>query len=322
MDTEEKKEQEYTEEDLRAEIKPLSQNAFVRFFQRPYRRWLEKWYAFSGRHERGADLLQKAFFFCVFSLGVTVWQYLVMTFLPYAFATLNDGAWGWPNVSVELSGGTPYILFGDAQGLGYFIAFELAVFTAQCINFPLQRNITYRSHGNPYVQALWYFIGWVLVSVFTSALWGICNCFLVYWGVPDAVTGIGKTLITGLFSMVVFFFIFLVIFPDNAKLAKKMRKKYERAKEKGAKADKLTTMSEKLKRLEARARLFEAERAAVKAAALAGSSAMRYFALGQGEGEADIAFEARRREAFDRATAAIAARKRAEAAFESEKNNQ
>ena len=322
MTTEEHAEKIYTEEDLRAEVKPLSQNAFVRAFQRPYRRWLEKWYAFSSRHGKGADLLQKAFFFCIFSLGVTVWQYLVMTFLPYAFSSLNDGAWGWPNTPVPLAGDKPYILFGDAQGLGYFIAFEIAVFTAQCINFPLQRNITYRSHGNPFVQALWYFIGWILVSVFTSALWGICNCFLVNWGVPDAVTGIGKTLITGLFSMVVFFFIFLVIFPDNLKAAKKARARYERAKDKGVPKEKLYTMSEKVTKLETRARLSEAERAAVKAAALVSSLAMRYFALKKDEGESDAEFEARKKEAFERATAAIEEKTRAVAAFELAKSNQ
>ena len=182
---------DYTEEDLRVAIKPLSKNAFAQFFQKPARRFLEWWYGFSDRHQRTADVLQKVVFFLVFSVGVTVWQYIVMTFLPYAFAKYNDGAWGWPNVPVPLAGGQPYMIFGDAQGLGYFIAFEIAVFTAQCINFPLQRNITYRSHGNPFVQAVWYFVGWLLISVFTNALWGICNCFLVHWHVPDAVTGIG-----------------------------------------------------------------------------------------------------------------------------------
>ena len=215
--------------------------------------WRKKWQAFSDRHGKAADLLKKALFFLVFSVGVTVLQYVIMTFLPYAFTSLNDGAWGWPNVPVPLAGGTPYIVFGDAQGLGYFIAFELAVFIAQCINFPLQRNITYRSHGNVFVQATWYFIGWILVSTFTGALWGICNCFLVHWGVPDAVTGIGKTLLTGMFSMVVFFFIFLVIFPDNAKLAQNARKKYERALSRNVSAEKLAKMEERVILLESRA---------------------------------------------------------------------
>ncbi|MCH5147571.1 MAG: hypothetical protein J1F61_06205 [Clostridiales bacterium] len=238
----------------------MKKNKFVRFFQKLYRKWLGKWYAFSDRHKRGANLLKKAFFFLVFSVGVTILQYIVMTFLPYAFADLNDGAWGWPNIPVPLAGGQPYMVFGDAQGLGYFIAFEIAVFLAQCINFPLQRNYTYHSHGNAFVQAIWYFVGWILVSVFTNALWGICNCFLVYWGVPDAVTGIGKTLLTGIFSMVVFFFIFLVIFPDNAKLAKKARRQYEKALSRGVSQEKLEKMEERAVRFERRAHISETER--------------------------------------------------------------
>ena len=30
-------------------------------------------------------------------------------------------------------------------GLGYFISYEVGSFLAQCINFPLQRNITFKS---------------------------------------------------------------------------------------------------------------------------------------------------------------------------------
>ena len=35
------------------------------------------------------------------------------------------------------------ILIGG--GLGYFISYELGSFLAQCINFPLQRNITLKA---------------------------------------------------------------------------------------------------------------------------------------------------------------------------------
>ena len=306
----------YTEEDLRAQIKPLPNNRFARFFVKLYRRWLETWYVFSDRHPKGANLLQKAFFFLVFSVGVTIWQYIVMTFLPYAFTSLNDGAWGWPNIPVSLAGGQPYMIFGDAQGLGYFIAFEIAVFTAQCINFPLQRNVTYRSHGNAYVQALWYFIGWVVISVLTNALWGICNCFLIYWGVPDAVTGLGKTLLTGVLSMVVFFFIFLIIFPDNVKLAKKARASYERALARGESAEKLAKLDEKALFLEHRARISEADRALAKATSQASAAVMRYFAMKQNKNETAEEYLARKQTARDRACNAIDERKNVQSAYE------
>src|SRR5699024_12034369 len=47
-------------------------------------------------------------------------------------------------------------------------------FLAQCINFPLQRNITFKSKGNPVYQAMWYFIAWVAISL-------ICNGFNNLW---------------------------------------------------------------------------------------------------------------------------------------------
>ena len=56
---------------------------------------------------------------------------------------------------------TGEVLIGG--GLGYFISYEVGSFLAQCINFPLQRNITFKSKGNPVYQAMWYFIAWVVI---------------------------------------------------------------------------------------------------------------------------------------------------------------
>ena len=309
-----------TEEELRAQIKPLSENRFKRFFQKLYRKWLEKWYAFEDRHAKGAALLKKAAYFLVFSVGVTVWQYLVMTVLPYAFTSLGTEEWGWPNIPIAAAGGNGYIIFGHGDGLGAFIAFEIPVFTAQCINFPLQRNITYRSHGNPYVQALWYFIGWILVSLFTNALWGICNCFLKYWGIPHAVRTIGETLVTGLLSMVVFFFIFLIIFPDNEKLAQKARKKLERAKWGTMSEDRLTKMEQKTLQLEQRAALSAAEKAVYKATSLASATAMRYFSMIPRKDESEEEFAARKEGARMRAIEAAEQKSRTHVAMQALQN--
>ncbi len=269
---------DYSVQDLEKQLKPLSKNAFVAFFQKIWRWWLGVWYNFAEKHPKLSNIIYMVFFFIVFSEGVTIWQYIVMTFLPYAFAGLNNGPWGWPNVPVSVAGGQPYMIFGDVQGLGYFIAFELAVFTAQCINFPLQRNITYRSHGNPWYQAMWYFIGWVLVSVFVNAIWGICNVFFVHWGWPDAVTGLIKTVITGGVSMVIFFFIFLVIFPNNNKVAAKKKAKYERLVAMGAPEEKVEAARLAYEKAQAAADLSNAEKEAHTAASQVNSKVMKYFA--------------------------------------------
>ena len=101
-------------------------------------------------------------------------------------------------------------------GLGYFISYEAGSFLAQCINFPLQRNITFRSKGNPFYQAFWYLIAWIFISL-------ICNGFNNLWMpiasayVSPAVYNILVTMITGGVSMIIFFFAFKIIFPEGEK---------------------------------------------------------------------------------------------------------
>lgn len=101
-------------------------------------------------------------------------------------------------------------------GLGYFISYEVGSFLAQCINFPLQRNITFKSKGNWVYQAMWYLAAWVAISL-------ICNGFNNLWMpiasvyVAPAVYNLLVTFITGGASMVIFFFVFKIIFPEGEK---------------------------------------------------------------------------------------------------------
>jgi hypothetical protein len=197
-----------------------------------YMRW---WRKLEIAHPSFSRLLYQVFYFLVFSEGVTVLQYLIMLFLPYCFASLCHQSFVWPAVPLGISdaSGNPlnWAIFNEPMrdinnnitldpsqavvggGLGNFIAFEIAIFLAQCINFPLQRNITFKSHGNIPWQAMWYFIGWVAISLFVNAVWGICNPFLLYWGTPKGISDLLKTFITGGISMTIFFFIFRILFP-------------------------------------------------------------------------------------------------------------
>lgn len=197
-----------------------------------YMRW---WRKLSIAHPSFSRLLYQLFYFLVFSEGVTVFQYLVMLFLPYLFANLCHQSFVWPAVPLGISDSAGnalnWAIFNEPMrdannnitldpskavvggGLGNFIAFEIAIFLAQCINFPLQRNITFKSHGNIAWQAMWYFIGWVAISLFVNAVWGICNPFILYWGWPKGISDLLKTFITGGISMTIFFFIFRILFP-------------------------------------------------------------------------------------------------------------
>ena len=309
----------YTAADIERQIKPLSRNAFVRFFQKLYRQWLGVWYGFCDRAPKLSAVIYKVFFFLVFSVGVTIWQFIVMAIVP-EFLPKTEAV-GWPMIPIAAAGGRSFIIFGDEQGWATFICFEVAVFTAQCINFPLQRNVTYRSHGNPYFQALWYFIGWALVSVATNAVWGVCNVFLLHWGVPDVVNGLIKTFLTGLVSMVIFFFIFLVIFPDNDKLAKKSRARYQRLKAGNAPAEAIAKAEAKCRLWEERAAKSAAESALAKAKSQLNSKAMKYVAAVKAQGNAKTEEEkrqcaARAEKCFAEAVEAIAVKNAREAEYE------
>ena len=135
-------------------------------------KWMSIWGGFEEKHPKLAKWVYQIFYFFVFSMGVTVFQYLVFTFMP---GILGIGLAGtefmWPQKEMHLFGVDftwsllGYNVLRDANGavmigggLGYFISYETGSFLAQCINFPLQRNITFKSKGNPFYQAMWYFI--------------------------------------------------------------------------------------------------------------------------------------------------------------------
>ncbi|MBE6143164.1 MAG: hypothetical protein E7177_04180 [Erysipelotrichaceae bacterium] len=196
-------------------------------------KWKTKWKEFEEKKPKLSKFLYQFFYFFVFSNGVTIWQYLVMLFLPHLmgiklasipFVWPSITLWTWKDGSEAIFGifNEPvlYNSLGEAiigGGLGNFIAFEIAVFTAQCINFPLQRNITFKSKRNPYYQALWYFIGWVLISIFVNALWGFINIFIIHFNLVPALSNLIKTMVTGGLSFIIFFFIFKIIFPEGEK---------------------------------------------------------------------------------------------------------
>lgn len=186
------------------------------------------WHNFEIKHPKLAKWIYQIVCFFVFSMGVTIFQYLVFTFLPGLLGPeLAAREFMWPKVSVKLFGVEfvwsllGYQVLRDATGavvtgggLGYFISYEVGSFLAQCINFPLQRNITFKSKGNPYYQALWYLIAWVVISLICN---GVNNLWMpvVSAYVAPGVYNILVAVITGGVSMGIFFFVFKIIFPEG-----------------------------------------------------------------------------------------------------------
>lgn len=275
------------------EIKELSKNKFIAFFQRIGRSLSIFWAKFSTKHPKLSKLLYEFFMFWVFSMMVTIFQYIVMTFLPYAFGLEMAGKeFLWPKVEVKIPGYEPFywsILGYDVQfnkageviiggGLGYFIAYELATFFAQVINFPLQRNITYKSKGNPYFQAMWFFIAWVLISLFCNAITSLWIGW-AYQVLPSAVYSILTTVITGGVSMVIFFFVNKIIFPDLQKQSARLNKKVEELQSKKCSEEKLVEVMEKAKKVEKAAKLDLARKKSISASKLADSKIITYYSI-------------------------------------------
>lgn len=188
-----------------------------------FKQWMEL-------HPNAAKWLREGGLFFLFSNLVTVIQYIIYAFLPNLLGLKLAGIqWSWPAIPVTLFGidftwnAIGYDVLYDAAGnviigggVGYLIAMLVGSFLAQAINFPLQRNITFRSRGNVWYQMMWYFIAWVAITFVVNSL----NCVWLAVAsqlLPGWLYNIGTTVLMGGISMVVFFFVFKIIFPEGKK---------------------------------------------------------------------------------------------------------
>lgn len=174
-----------------------------------------RWETFSSKH----PLIRQFVMFYAFSMLVTVIQYLLLTFLPGIFYRTTD--WSeQPAQFLHLPIVNTYVfdypVTGDENGgMGYFAALVITLFIAQCINFPMQRNVTFRSKGNVWYQILWYVIAFVLITIVCSFLMGLYVPVVRQFASP-AVYNILITVINGGVQMAIYFPIYKIIFPTAA----------------------------------------------------------------------------------------------------------
>lgn len=161
--------------------------------------------------------------FVIVSNVVTVFKYLILTFLPLTFKGLSAVDFGWPGIEAEIFG-QPFTwnIFGYAVkeggavmgGLGYFIACMIAMVIGEAINFPIQRSFVFRSKRYVSPQIAWYVVAFCIVTVIVNSI----NCIWVdvagQWVAPR-LYNIGTTVLNGGVSMVVFFFVNKIIFPEG-----------------------------------------------------------------------------------------------------------
>ncbi|MCD8326819.1 MAG: hypothetical protein LUC90_09130 [Lachnospiraceae bacterium] len=180
--------------------------------------WNRIWGGFSDKYPAAARWIREGGLFVIVSNLITVLKYILLQFLPAAFAFLGDRAFGWPGIEMTLFGETfEWNILGYDQahgGLAYFCAYMVAMVIGECINFPIQRNFVFRSKGKLRVQIAWYLAAFVVITCIVNSI----NCIWIAVAgllVPDFIYNIGTTVLNGGISMVIFFFVNKIIFPEG-----------------------------------------------------------------------------------------------------------
>ena len=191
---------------------------------------------FAQKHPKAAEWIRKGGLFLIFSWAVTALKAVILMFLPSLYhGIVGDVEWLFPGIPVELFGvGFKLSIIGNAlevgadgaflvnSGLAFTLANLTAIFFGECINFPLQRNVTFKSHGPLGPQ-----IGLHLLA--TIAVFLVMNLFTCVWNpvtvalihseaLRNTVSSIVTTVVTGGVAMVIIFAVDNKIFaPDFGK---------------------------------------------------------------------------------------------------------
>lgn len=176
------------------------------------------WQAFSDRHPKAAGWIREGGLYVIVSNLITVFKYLMLLVLPLAFSGLPNIDFGFPGIDITLFGENfKWNIIGyDAAhgGLPYFCAYMVAMVIGECINFPIQRSFVFRSKGKVSYQIFWYTVAFCIITCIVNSI----NCIWVAVAglyVPNWLYNIGTTILNGGVSMVVFFFVNKILFPQK-----------------------------------------------------------------------------------------------------------
>lgn len=180
---------------------------------------MEIWQRYAQKHPKAAQWIREGGLFVIVSNLITVFKYLLLQFLPKAFAGLPMVDFGWPGIDMTLFGETFKwnILGYDVVhgGLPYFCAYMVAMVVGEVINFPIQKIFVFQNkEGGKTLakQIAWYVIAFCVITCIVNSI----NCIWVAVAgllVPDFIYNIGTTVLNGGVSMIVFFFVNKIIFP-------------------------------------------------------------------------------------------------------------
>ena len=183
------------------------------------------WNGFAEKHPKAAEWVQKGGLFLIFSYVVTGIKALLLIFLPTLFFNMVDAQeFLFPGIPVTLLGvdfklsiignALEYDALGDViinSGLAFTLANLTAIVFGECINFPLQRNVTFKSHGPLAPQIAMHGIATIAVflvmNLFTCVWNPITVALIANEGVRNVVSSIVTTVVTGGVAMVIIFFV-------------------------------------------------------------------------------------------------------------------
>ena len=186
------------------------------------------WNNFAEKHPGAAKWLREGGLFLIFGNAVTVLKWLLLMFLPALFEMLvGQVEWLWPNIPVTVLGVELNLsvlgnaLMTDANGvvtggLAFTLANLTAIIIGECINFPLQRNITFKSHGPVVPQAVLHGIATIVVflvmNLFTCIWNPVTNALIANEALRNTLQSLVTTVVTGGVSIVIIFFVDKIIF--------------------------------------------------------------------------------------------------------------
>lgn len=173
------------------------------------------WLGFEEKYPKLSQWVSEGGLFVIVSNVITIFKYLLLTFLPAAFAFMGSQDFGFPGIDITLFGieFKWYIIgYGAEQGgAAYFTAYMIAMVIGEVINFFIQRKYVFRSNGNIFYQALWYLLAFCVVTCVVNSIncvWAaVAGHFVDPW-----LYNIGTTVLNGGVSMVVFFIVNKIVF--------------------------------------------------------------------------------------------------------------
>lgn len=183
---------------------------------------------FAEKHPKLVEWIRKGGLFVIFSYVVTFIKMLLLMFLPAMFrGMVGNAEWLWPNIPVSILGVKLNLaILGNALatdangvvsgGLAFTLANLTTIFLGECINFPLQRNVTFKSHGPLVPQVGMHLLATIAVflvmNLFTCVWNPITNALIANEALRNTIQSIVTTVVTGGVAMIIIFAVDNTIF--------------------------------------------------------------------------------------------------------------